>query len=86
MRAKFVRVGELIEAVGLPNAREPHIKHIRGPIWEIRLKGKAGIARALYVTAKEQRVVIVRAFIKKTAKTPTDEIDLALKRAKEVKP
>jgi ribosome-binding protein aMBF1 (putative translation factor) len=36
----------------------------------IRLKGKAGSARALYVTAKEQRVVIVRAFIKKTEKTP----------------
>jgi phage-related protein len=28
----------------------------------------------------------VRAFIKKTAKTPTDEIDLALKRAKELRP
>jgi hypothetical protein len=49
--------------------------------------GKAGIARALYFTAKEQRVVIVRAaFIKKTEKTPTDEVDLALQRAKELKP
>jgi Phage derived protein Gp49-like (DUF891) len=47
---------------------------------------KAGIARALYVTAKEQRVVIVRAFIKKTEKTPTGEIELALQRAKELKP
>ena len=45
----------------------------------------AGIARALYVIAKEQRVVILRAFVKKTGKTPTSEIDLALKRAKEVK-
>jgi hypothetical protein len=35
---------------------------------------------------KEQRVVIVRAFIKKTEKTPTGEIDLALQRAKELKP
>lgn len=40
------------------------------------MKGKAGIARALYVTAKAPRVVIVRAFIKKTEKTPTGEIDL----------
>jgi uncharacterized protein (DUF1697 family) len=54
--------------------------------FELRLKGKAGIARALYVTAKEQRVVIVRAFIKKTEKTPAGEIVLALERAKEVKP
>jgi hypothetical protein len=35
----------------------PHVRHIRGQLWEIRLKGKAGIARAFYVTAKEQRVV-----------------------------
>jgi phage-related protein len=76
----------LIEQVGLPNVREPRVRHVRGQIWEIRLRGKAGIARALYVTAKEQRVVIVRAFIKKTDKTPAGEIVLALQRAKEVKP
>ncbi len=66
--------------------KEPHVRHIRGQLWEIRLKGKAGIARSLYVTAKEQRVVILRAFIKKTEKPPTGEIDLALQRAKEVTP
>jgi phage-related protein len=86
MRARLVRISELIESVGLPNVKEPHVRHIRAQVWEIRLKGKAGIARALYVTAKEQRVVIVRAFIKKTEKTPTGEIELALQRAKELKP
>jgi phage-related protein len=85
MRARLVRISELIESVGLPNVKEPHVRHIRGQRWEIRLKGKAGIARAFYVTAKEQRVVILRTFVKKTEKTPTGEIDLALKRAKEVK-
>jgi phage-related protein len=86
MRARLVRISELIESVGLPNVKEPHVRHIRGQLWEIRLKGKAGIARALYVTAKEQRVVIVRVFIKKTEKTRRGEIDLALQRAKEMKP
>lgn len=86
MRARLVRIAQLIESVGLPNVKEPHVRHVRGQLWEIRLKGKAGIARALYITAREQRVVIVRAFIKKTDKTPTNEIDLALQRAKEVKP
>ena len=86
MRARLVRISELIEFVGLPHVKEPHVRHIRGRLWEIRLKGKAGIARALYVTAREQRVVIVRAFITKTEKTPTGEIDLALQRAKELKP
>ena len=86
MRARLVRISDLIESVGLPNVKEPHVRHVRGQLWEIRLKGKAGIARALYVTTKEQRVVIVRAFIKKTEKTPTGEINLALQRAKELKP
>ena len=76
----------MIEQVGLPNVKEPHVRHVRGPLWEIRLRGKASVARVLYVTAREQRVVISRAFIKKTEKTPTGEIELALQRAKEVKP
>jgi Gp49-like protein DUF891 len=69
MRARLVRISELIGSVGLPNVKEPHVRHIRGQPWEIRLKGKSGIARALYVTAKEQRVVILRAFIERTEKT-----------------
>jgi len=84
MRARFIRIGQLIEAVGLPNVREPHVKHLRGPIWEIRLKGKDGIARALYVTAQRQRVVVLRVFVKKTQKTPNSEIELALQRMKEL--
>jgi len=86
MRARLVRISELIQSVGLPNVKEPHVRHIRGQLWEIRLKGKAGSARALYFTATTQRVVILRAFIKKTEKTPAGEIDLALQRAKELKP
>ncbi len=86
MRARLTRIAELIESVGVQNVKQPHVRHIRSQLWEIRLKGKAGIARALYVTAKEQRVVILRAFIKKTEKTPTGEIELALERAKEITP
>lgn len=84
MRARFVRIAELIHAVGLPNVREPHVKHVRGPIWEIRLKGRSGIARALYVAASGMRVVVVRAFVKKTQATPNSEIEIALKRAQEI--
>jgi len=84
MRARLVRVAGLIETMSLPNVREPHVRHIRGPIWEIRLKGKTGIARALYVTAKAQRVVVVRVFVKKSEKTPPSEMALALQRAREL--
>jgi phage-related protein len=83
MRARFVQVARLIEEFGLERVREPHVKHLRGPLWEIRLKAKEGISRALYVTAIGQRVVVVRVFVKKTQKTPAREIDIALKRARE---
>jgi phage-related protein len=50
----------------------------------MRMKGRDGTSRALYVTAVGRRVVVVRVFIKKTATTPIREIELAMKRAKEV--
>ncbi len=62
------------------------MSNITGPLWEMRLKGRDGISRAIYVTATGRRVVVVRAFIKKTQTTPRNELELAMKRAKEVKP
>ena len=50
----------------------------------MRFSGRDGIARALYVVAKERRVVVVRAFVKKTRRTPRREIEVALRRAGEV--
>lgn len=83
-RAKFIRIAELIEAKGLEQIREPYVKHLEGRLWEIRMKGRDGISRALYVTASGRRVVVLRVFAKKTRKTPRREIALALRRAKEV--
>ena len=84
LRARFVRIAGMIEALGLEKVGNPHVDHIEGALWEIRMKGADGIARALYVTAKGKRVVVVRVFVKKTQKTPRQEIELALKRAKDV--
>jgi phage-related protein len=86
MRARFRRVVELIQRHGLERMREPHVKHLEGSLWEMRMKGRDGISRAIYVTASGRRVVVVRVFIKKTEKTPRREMDLALERAKEVLP
>lgn len=84
MRARFVRISELIAAVGLDRVGAPHVRHLTGPLWEMRLTGRDGISRALYVTVRGRRVVVVRVFVKKTRKTPRSEIDLALRRAREV--
>jgi len=84
VRASFERIMELVRAFGLERVHEPYIKHIEGRIWEMRLRGRDGIARALYVTASERRVVILRVFTKKTRRTPRREIELARRRAEEV--
>ena len=84
MRARFAHIALLIEEFGLERVKEPRVKHLRGPLWEMRMKGRDGISRALYVAAPRQRVVVVRVFVKKTERTPNREIRLALQRAKEV--
>lgn len=74
----------LIETYGLERVHEPHIKHLEGRLWEMRLTGRDGIARAIYLTAVGKRVVVVRVFTKKSQKTPHHELEIARARAKEV--
>ena len=75
----------MIESEGLEKLREPLVKHLEGRLWELRLSGRDGIARAIYVTASGMRVVVVRVFTKKTQRTPRRELELARQRAKEVR-
>jgi len=84
MRARFAHVSELIVEFGLNRVGMPHVRHLTGPLWEMRIRGRDGISRALYVAAQGRRVVVVRVFVKKTQATPRREIDLALRRAREV--
>jgi phage-related protein len=85
MRARFEHIVGLIQVFGLEQVREPHIKHLVGRLWEMRMQGRDGIARAIYVTARERRIVVVRAFRKKSQKLPRREIALAERRAEAVK-
>ncbi len=84
MRARFARICQLIGAVGLDRVGAPHIRHLSGPLWEMRLSGRDGISRALYVATQDMRLVVVRVFFKKTQRTPRREIELALRRAGEI--
>ena len=86
IQAKFEKIVHLIEANGLDRVHEPYIKHLEGKLWEMRMKGRDTIARAIYVTAVEKRIVVVRVFTKKTQKIPRREIETALARAKELDP
>ena len=84
MRTRFARFGDMLQANGIAALREPYARHLTGKLWELRLKGRDGIARSIYVTASGQRLIVLRTFVKKTEKTPPREIDLALVRLKEI--
>jgi phage-related protein len=85
LQADFSRLSRLIAHHGPMKVNAELLKHLEGELWEMRLRGKDGIARAIYVTRIGRRVVVVRVFEKKTQKTPRREIDLALKRARDIK-
>ena len=84
IRARFDHIVQLVKMFGIDRLPAKYTRHIEGRLWELRMKGKDGIARALYVTTAGQRVVVLRVFAKKTQKTPRREIKLALDRAREV--
>ena len=83
MRGRFVRVIDLIEEFGLPKIGLPHVRSLGKKLWEIRVSGRDGIGRGIYVVATGKRVVVVHVFIKKTEKTPASAVQTSLQRAKE---
>ncbi len=84
MKAKLARLLELIKQIGPLELREPHVKSLGNKLLEIRLYGRDGISRVIYVVLTQKRVGLLHAFIKKTQKTPKQAIECALKRLKEV--
>lgn len=85
MRARLARTADLIEAGGLTALPRDWVRSLGDKLWELRITGRDGIARAIYVTAAGQRVVVVRIFVKKSQKTPRREMELARQRAKEIR-
>jgi phage-related protein len=83
IQARFERIAALVSAKGLLELREPYVKHLEGPLWEMRMKGRDGIARGIYVTRIQKRVVVLRFFRKKTEKAPRSEIEIAYRRERE---
>ena len=85
MRSRLARFSAIIEQAGLQALPRDAVKHLEDRLWELRLTGRDGISRAIYVTAAVRRIVIVRVFVKKTQKTPPRELAIARQRAKEVR-
>jgi phage-related protein len=81
--AKLLHIFEMVEIHG-PNLGKPYTDSFGDGLFEIRAKGQEGIGRSLFCYASGKSIVILHSFIKKTQKTPKKELELALKRKKEI--
>lgn len=75
-RAKFLRIAELIEAKGLERVREPYVRHLDGPLWEIRMKGRDGISRALMWRPMAAGSLWFGTTSRKPKRRPAEKLDL----------
>ena len=86
LRARMVRMLEMVENVGFDQLRAPHVRYLEGKLWELRAKSQDGIARGIYVTAMGRRVVVPHVFAKTSRRTPRQAIATAKERMKTVRP
>ncbi|MBS5063670.1 MAG: type II toxin-antitoxin system RelE/ParE family toxin [Hungatella hathewayi] len=84
MQAKVLRTMELLKRNGL-ELREPYTKSLGRGIFELRAKHGTDISRVLYFFMEGHRIIFTNGFIKKTDKTPKQEIELARKYRREYK-
>ena len=84
LAARYIVLTRRIVSLG-PNLGEPHTQAFGGGLFELRLKGREGIARVFFCMLVGRRIVMLHSFVKKTQKTPPREIRIAESRMKEVK-
>ena len=85
-REERLEIGSDIQAVqfGWPLGL-PLVRHLEGDLWEVRSKLGNRIARVIFAV-EDGTIFLLHGFIKTTQKTPPDELKLAAKRWKKVKP
>jgi len=70
------------ESLGEPQSKP--MKSIHAKAHELRVKDKKGTYRVIYVLSLGDQILIPHAFTKKTQKTPRKEIELSIKRLREM--
>ena len=81
MRAKILLSIRVVREYGY-QARLPYSEELEDGIFELRAKLGSDISRVLYFFVVGRKIVLTNGFIKKTRKTPKNEIDKA-KRCRE---
>ena len=84
LRARLVRLLEVVENVGLEALRAPHVKHLEGKLWELRVRAEGAAARGIYMTTTGRRVMVLHVFVKKSSKTPRRALETARERMRQI--
>ena len=86
LAARYVVLTRRMTAIQLgPNLGGSHTKAFGDGLFELRLKGAEGIARVFFCTLIGRRIVMLHCFVKKSAKTPLRELEIARTRMRAVK-
>lgn len=83
IRASYARLAELLMEFGL-DLRMPHSRAMGQGLFELRPKGREGIARVFYCMKLGRKIVVLHSFVKKTNETPKRELAIARIRQKEI--
>ena len=84
IQARFVHISEMLQEFGPQSVGPPHIRFLQDKLWEMRMKGRDGIARAIYVAQTGKQLVVLHVFIKKTEKTPRRALKTATERLRKI--
>lgn len=84
MRAKIERSIAILQQAG-PELRLPYSEHLEDGIFEVRAKQGTNITRVLYFFFIGKKIILTNGFIKKTQKTPKEQLALAKKYRDEYK-
>ena len=77
MRGRFLRIAEMLEQLGPHQVGLPHVRPLEGKLWEMRMQGRDGIARAVYAAVHGARLLVLHVFVKKTQATPRTALNTA---------
>lgn len=78
MLAKMLKEIDLLEVNG-PAVREPYSKSVGDGIFELRAKVGSDITRILYFFFVGHKIILTNGFVKKSNKTPANELERAKK-------
>src|SRR5947209_16959961 len=83
LQARYIHLTERMLTFG-PDLGMPHTRAMGKGLYELRMKSKEGISRVFFCHRPNRRIMMLHAFVKKSAKTPPRELKIARERMGEV--